>query len=94
MTKTRKDAKAPLKNYLQQKRKAAGLSQRDVADKLGYQTPQFVSNWERGVAYPPVKDLKTIANLYKVSAEEIFQYILDDTIEEITASLRRKFKSA
>ena len=93
MTKTRKYTKIPLKDYLQQKRKAANLSQRDVADKLGYQTPQFISNWERGVACPPVKDIKTIANLYMVSAEEIFQYILDDTTEKIAANLRKKFKN-
>jgi transcriptional regulator with XRE-family HTH domain len=31
---------------IQKARINAGLSQRDVAEFLGYSTPQFISNWE------------------------------------------------
>lgn len=80
--------------YLKQVREAAGLSQRDVADKLGYSTPQFISNWERGVSHPPVSAVKKISILYKVPADSIFQAILSSVINEVTADLTKKFNSS
>ena len=38
-----------LGDYLQSKRMKVGLSQGDVATKLGYSSPQFISNFERGL---------------------------------------------
>jgi len=83
-----------LADFLKAKRVAAGLSQRDVADKLGYSTPQFVSNWERGVSHPPINALKKLGELYKVSSDDLFEVALNATIQEVTADLRRKFESS
>lgn len=83
-----------LSDFLKRKRVSAGLSQRDVADKLGYETPQFISNWERGVSYPPVKELGKIAAMYKTSAQELFDLLLNNTIQEVTEDLRRKFATS
>lgn len=83
-----------LAEFLKQKRIAAGLSQRDVADKLGYSTPQFISNWERGVSRPPINALKKLGELYKISSDTLFEVTLDSTVQEITEDLRRKFASS
>lgn len=40
--------------YLQQVREGANVTQADVAAALGYSTPQFVSNVERGRCLIPV----------------------------------------
>ncbi len=80
-----------LAEFLKNKRLNAGLSQRDVADKLGYSTPQFISNWERGVSHPPISALKKLGDLYKVSAEDLFEVTLNATIQDVTQDLRRKF---
>ena len=80
-----------LADFLKTKRVNAGLSQRDVADKLGYSTTQFISNWERGVSHPPINALKKLGELYKVSAEDLFDVTLNATIQEVTRDLRRKF---
>ncbi len=85
---------AQLSNFLKEKRIASGLSQGDVADKLGYSTAQFISNWERGVAAPPVNILKKLADLYKVNAEELFEVVLEEKIREVTNDLLRRFKRA
>lgn len=50
----------------------AGLKQKEVALKLGYSTPQFISNWERGISSPPVKSIKQLACIYKTSPEKLF----------------------
>lgn len=83
-----------LAEFLKQKRVAAGLSQREVSDKLGYTTPQFVSNWERGVSHPPINAIKKLGELYKISADELFEVTLTTTIQEVTQDLRRKFLSS
>jgi transcriptional regulator with XRE-family HTH domain len=43
-----------LGKFLKTTREAAGLSQGKLAVKLGYKSPQFVSNWERGLSKPPL----------------------------------------
>jgi len=48
------------------KRKALGLTQLIVAKRLGYGSSQFISNFERAIALPPVKDLKKICRILKI----------------------------
>lgn len=82
-----------LAQFLKLARTRAGFSQRDVAEHLGYATPQFISNWERGVSAPPISVLKTLAKLYGVEAEEMFQVVLEYEIAITIEDLRRRFKS-
>lgn len=53
---------------LQNLRRASGLSQEDVAQKL-FVSRQSVSKWENGQAEPGVENLKTLAKLYGVSVD-------------------------
>ena len=55
---------------LQRLRKAAGLSQEDVAKKL-FVSRQSVSKWENGGAEPGIDNLKALANLYEVTVDEL-----------------------
>lgn len=83
-----------LAEYLTTKRQNVGLSQRQVAAKLGYRTPQFISNWERGVSHPPISAIKKIAAIYGISPEEIFDTIVNAAVAEVTRDLRRKFAAS
>ena len=65
-----------LGSYLKKKRQLSGLTQSDVAHKLGYSTPQFISNFERGLCSPPLKNLKTLIKLYSIPVEEIVELIV------------------
>lgn len=78
--------------FLKEKRKAAKLSQAQVADRLGYKSAQFISNWERGISSPPVETLRVLANMYLVPEEEMLQKIIDATIEDVRADLEKRFK--
>ncbi|MFZ4404824.1 MAG: helix-turn-helix domain-containing protein [Pseudobdellovibrionaceae bacterium] len=80
-----------LSEILKSKREAAGLSQGDVAGKLNYSTPQFVSNWERGLSAPPMYALKKLAHLYNIEDEELFQALLQHNIDRVTRDLKKKF---
>ena len=76
--------------FLKEKRVAAGLTQSDVATKLGYSSPQFISNWERGLANPPVFILRDLTKMYKVPADEMFELLMDET----RTQLHREFYSS
>ena len=56
--------------FLRAARMKAGLTQQQVAGALGYSTPQFISNWERGVSRPPDEVLARLRNMYGVSFRE------------------------
>lgn len=80
-----------LATYLRQKRKDAELSQGAVAKKLGYSSPQFVSNWERGLSDPPIATLRKLAFIFRVPDDEMFNAMLEITIQRATDDLRIKF---
>lgn len=90
---TEKSTENSLAVFLKDKRIVAGLSQKDVALKLGYSTSQFISNWERGISQPPLATLRKIAELYKVSADEMFNVLLKSTITQVEIDLKKKFYS-
>ena len=68
-----------LNDYLREKRLDSGLSQLDVARVLGYASPQFVSNWERGLVSPPLETISILIELYKIPASEVIGKILAET---------------
>ena len=57
-------------DYLYEKRRQAGLSQRQVAALLGM-SDKAVSKWETGRAKPTTNTLRKLAALYEVSVEEL-----------------------
>ena len=79
-----------LAEFLKEKRVAAGLTQSEVAHKLGYSSPQFVSNWERGLANPPVFVLRDLTKMYRVGVDQMFDMIVDDFKSE----LQREFSGS
>lgn len=82
-----------LAQFLKEKRSQSGLSQKDVATKLGYSTSQFISNWERGISQPPIHTLRTLAQMYNVGAEQMFQVLLENTMIQVQEELKKKFYS-
>ncbi len=88
-----KDVKE-LSKFLRESREKVGLTQMDVANKLGYSSAQFISNWERGLSSPPMKTLNILSSMYKVGTEELFQAILAISLSAAEASLRHQYKMA
>lgn len=67
-------------NRLVKLRKEKGLSQEELADKLGL-SRQAVSKWERAEASPDTDNLICLAKLYGVSLDDLLN--TDDSIETI-----------
>jgi transcriptional regulator with XRE-family HTH domain len=63
--------------YLKEKRVAADLTQKEVAEKIGYSSAQYISNFERGIALPPLSKLKIMVKLYRMPKAEVIQMVVE-----------------
>ncbi len=72
-----------LGNNLFNARKRSGLSQEDVAEKLGVNR-QTISKWETDETLPNIQQAKRMALLYNLSLDELISFDLDvKELEEI-----------
>lgn len=78
---------APVAYLIRIGRQNAGLSQKDLADQLGYTSSQFISNWERGVSSPPLDKLEEVCEILKISPKQIIEAIMTETEN----NLRKQF---
>lgn len=74
--------------FLCQQRTKIGMTQQEVAKKLKYSTPQFISNWERGLALPPLDILPTLVRLYHMDSEALINVMMKH--QEQLLELQRK----
>ncbi|WP_291245508.1 helix-turn-helix domain-containing protein [Fournierella sp.] len=58
-------------------RKKSGLSQEDVARKLGV-SRQTISKWETGETLPDIRQSKRLAVLYHITLDELVEYDFDE----------------
>lgn len=61
---------AKVGNFIMGKRKALGLTQQQLADKLNISF-QAISKWETGTTYPNIELLKDLATALEVTVDEI-----------------------
>ena len=84
-----------LQTILRDARVRAGLSQLEVALKLGLNSPQSISDWERGaVGSIPIPSLKQLVKLYRLDAETVFDALLAIQTERLHKKLHAKFFGA
>ena len=76
-----------LSKFLKKRREDVGLSQGQVAKFLGYTSPQFVSNWERGISKPPLHSLKELCGLYKTPRGEMAEQFIKESTRQIMGAL-------
>jgi len=82
-----------LGEYLQEMRTKASLTQREVSLALGYSSAQFISNFERGIAVPPLKKLRVLVKMYDMPVETVMDMILDAEREIMANALKPKSKA-
>ena len=56
--------------YIKEKRKAAGLSQKELATQL-FVSESAVSKWERGLSYPDMTLVTSLCEILHVSEHEL-----------------------
>lgn len=73
-----------LGNNLFDARKKSGLSQEEVAEKLGV-SRQTISKWELGETLPDIRQSKRLSILYHLSLDELIDFDLD--VQEIQEAI-------
>ena len=74
-------------NRLAKLRKEKGLSQEELAEKLGL-SRQAVSKWERAESSPDTDNLICLAKIYNISLDELLR--TDEDVESIKESVKEK----
>ena len=79
---------------LMRSRKKSGLSQEEVAAKLGV-TRQTVSKWELGETLPDIQQAKKLSTLYHITLDELVELDLQvkeiqEVIEKTTEETQKK----
>ena len=75
-----------LGNSLFTARKKSGLSQEEVAEKLGV-SRQTISKWETGETLPDIRQSKRLAVLYRLSLDDLIDF--DIEVKEIEEVIER-----
>lgn len=75
-----------LGNNLFQARKKKGLSQEEVAEKLGV-SRQTISKWETDETLPDIRQSKSLAVLYSLSLDELIEFDID--VKEIQEMINK-----
>ena len=72
-------------------RKKSGLSQEEVAGRLGV-SRQTISKWELDETLPDIRQAKQLSGLYKVTLDELVDFDLE--VKEIEEAIRRTSEEA
>ncbi len=81
-------------SFLRNAREKRGLSQGDVAQKLGLGSPQSISDWERGYGSGvPLNTLLKLIKLYRIEAVKTYEIFVEDYLLRVRQKLDRKFRT-
>jgi len=76
--------------YLKQARVQSGFSQAELSDKLGYTSPQIVSNWERGMCGAPLDKLFELSNILDLNKNEFLEMLLSEQKQMLKLKIQGK----
>lgn len=79
-----------LGDKIQVLRKKEGLSQEDLAEKIGV-SRQAVSRWEMGQSVPEIEKLLTLSEIFKVSTDDLLK---DGTLDDGQKNVSIEHKAA
>lgn len=76
---------------IKESREAKGLSQKDVSERLGFTSPQMISNIERGLCGFPVSRGRKLCRLLDIDFErDLLEATFADTKARIIAQSKRR----
>jgi len=70
------------------------MTQLELALKLGYETPQFVSLFERGMSKIPLETLGQLIVILKIPEKKVLKVLIEGFAEETAEKLRMGKKQA
>ena len=86
------ESKEPVKMTLKAARVNAGYNQKEAGEAIGV-SEDVISNWERGLTYPDVVQLKRIENAYHVTYNNLIFLLKKFQISNRVGRRRKHEKS-
>lgn len=65
-----------LSTHLLEAREKKGLTQKELASKLGIVSAQLISNWERGLCTPPIKKISKLSKILSIDFDPTFALVM------------------
>lgn len=76
-------------NPLPDLRKRSELTQRQVAEKLKYTTPQFICNFETGKSIPPDSKILKLSSIYSCDPQVIKDYCYNFKLRKLNEKYQK-----
>lgn len=76
--------------YWRQARRKRNMTQLELSELLGWESAQFISNVERGLAHYPLMTLPKLIHLLGLPFEEVIDLIMRKEEKELRKYLRKK----
>lgn len=73
---------------LRKHRKKSGMTQEEVAEKIGV-SPQAISKWESGDCFPDCFNLKSISDIYQISADVLLETQSSGDIDSVAGKIEQ-----
>jgi transcriptional regulator with XRE-family HTH domain len=71
-----------------------GLTQLEISKKIGLESPQYISNIERGLCAPSVEVLQKLVHILKIDAHEIVDMMVNSYRQKLESKfLKRRSRS-
>lgn len=75
---------------IRKRREEVGMTQLELSDRLGYQSPQFVSLFERGLSKVPIETLGELSTILNISEKTFTTILLKNYEKELKRRMRMK----
>jgi transcriptional regulator with XRE-family HTH domain len=73
---------------LKSSRKKRNLTQAQVSTRLGYSSPQFISNIERGISVVPLDTLAKMLRIYRANPKKTEDILIESQQKLLTEKLK------
>lgn len=74
------------------KRQQKGITQRELSEKLGYSSPQYISNFERGICGLSPKKFKTVSKMLGIPAKQLVEISAQEYAKRISKEAGVRWK--
>lgn len=83
------DTKHLLGKRIKELRKKKGLSQEQLAEKVGFETSNSISNVENGYNYPSIQNLEKILKVLGTNFQSVFTFEQHQEIDVLKEKINR-----
>ena len=83
------DTKHLLGKRIKELRKKKGLSQEQLAEKVGFETSNSISNVENGYNYPSIQNLEKILNVLGTNFQSVFTFEQHQEVDVLREEINR-----